>query len=104
MVPGFGHRLYPRGDIRAATLLDRLTLTPAYSSDCDCAGTAVLGDAPEYRFRACGAAGCLRPCRESAPLEIFALARTVGWLAHMMEQAQSGALIRPRARYIGPVA
>jgi citrate synthase len=37
-----------------------------------------------------------------APLIIFALARTVGWLAHAMEQAMSGRLIRPRARYIGP--
>jgi citrate synthase len=37
-----------------------------------------------------------------APLTIFALARTVGWLAHAMEQVTSGRLIRPRARYVGP--
>ena len=37
-----------------------------------------------------------------APLIIFALARTVGWLAHAMEQSTSGRLIRPRARYVGP--
>jgi citrate synthase len=27
--------------------------------------------------------------------------RAVGWLGHAMEQAQTGALIRPRARYVG---
>ena len=39
---------------------------------------------------------------QDAPLIIFALARTVRWLAHAMEQATSGRLIRPRARYVGP--
>jgi citrate synthase len=32
---------------------------------------------------------------------LFALGRTVGWIAHAVEQHQSGALIRPRARYVG---
>ena len=36
-----------------------------------------------------------------APFTIFVLARSVGWLAHMLEQAETGALIRPRARYTG---
>jgi citrate synthase len=30
------------------------------------------------------------------------LSRCVGWLAHGIEQAASGRLIRPRARYVGP--
>jgi citrate synthase len=34
---------------------------------------------------------------------IFTLGRTVGWLAHALEQQDSGGLIRPRARYVGPV-
>ena len=40
------------------------------------------------------------------PLEghsVITLGRTVGWLAHALEQQDSGRLIRPRARYIGPI-
>ncbi len=32
---------------------------------------------------------------------LFALGRMVGWIAHAVEQVQSGAFIRPRARYVG---
>ncbi|HVH79617.1 MAG TPA: citrate/2-methylcitrate synthase, partial [Stellaceae bacterium] len=37
-----------------------------------------------------------------AALAMFLVARSVGWIAHAMEQYESGVLIRPRARYIGP--
>jgi len=36
-------------------------------------------------------------------LTLFAMARAVGWIAHASEQLQNGGLIRPRARYVGPV-
>jgi citrate synthase len=32
---------------------------------------------------------------------MFVVGRAVGWIAHAIEQYQSGVLIRPRARYTG---
>jgi citrate synthase len=40
--------------------------------------------------------------QEDAPFQIFAAARATGWLAHALEQNETGRLIRPRARYSGP--
>ena len=38
-----------------------------------------------------------------APLILFALGRTAGWIAHAIEQYADATLIRPRARYTGPI-
>jgi citrate synthase len=34
---------------------------------------------------------------------VFAIGRTVGWIAHAREQALNGRLIRPRSVYVGPL-
>ena len=34
---------------------------------------------------------------------MFAAGRVAGWLAHIAEQRRSGRLIRPEARYVGPM-
>jgi citrate synthase len=105
-MPGFGHPLYPRGDPRAALLLD----LAEQSGNSDAwrpvrnlvkAGTELLQEEPNLDTglaaitRAYGLPG-------QAPLLLFALGRTIGWIAHAMEEYASGHLIRPRARYVGP--
>jgi citrate synthase len=37
-----------------------------------------------------------------AALGLFIVGRSVGWIAHAIEQYESGVLIRPRAHYAGP--
>jgi citrate synthase len=65
------------------------------------AGSELLHDAPNLDF---GLAAVTRTCRlpARAPLLLFALGRTIGWIAHAIEEYASGQLIRPRARYTGP--
>jgi citrate synthase len=36
------------------------------------------------------------------PIALFALGRSIGWIAHVIEQYATDRLIRPRARYTGP--
>jgi citrate synthase len=101
-LPGFGHRLYAGGDPRAPALLAGLALPPAYAAIAE-AARALTGEAPNVDF-ALAAMAEIHRLPPAAPLALFAMARSVGWLAHAMEQAASGTLIRPRARYVGPAA
>ncbi len=94
-LPGFFHRLYPDGDPRAAEILSALSLPP---------GTARLIEAVRRRAglrpnielalviaeQACG-------LPQGAAEALFATGRSVGWIAHAMEQRASGIQIRPRA-------
>lgn len=100
VIPGFGHRLYPRGDIRAEALLAAIEMPRAFQNLLAVADD-LLGDRPNVDF-ALAALTSAYDLPPHAPATIFALARSVGWLAHMLEQVASGQLIRPRARYVGP--
>jgi citrate synthase len=98
-VPGFGHPLYPDGDVRAKALLERFDVPPAYMA-LRRAALEVAGEEPNVDFALAAIAARYR-LPADAPTVLFALGRSVGWLAHMQEQAASGAVIRPRARYVG---
>ncbi len=97
--PGFGHPLYPDGDPRAAALLAVLEPPEDYAA-LQAAVEAMTGEAANVDFAV--TALCARfDLPPDAPFALFAVARTAGWLAHAVEQVQTGALIRPRARYVG---
>jgi len=95
----FGHRLYPDGDVRAPALLQAFAL-PRPFAELARAGEALSGERPNIDF-ALAAMTAAFTLPEDAPLQIFALARSVGWIAHALEQVETGALMRPRARYVG---
>jgi citrate synthase len=113
---GFGHRVFRRGDPRAAALKEALArLGPA-------AGR--LAFAAEVERHVADAYARLKPGRpplepnveiaaallldavgipRAAFMPVFAVARCAGWLAHAMEQRRSGRLVRPSSAYIGPL-
>ena len=97
---GFGHPLYPAGDPRARYLLEQLTLPREYVEVRD-AVEEWVGERPNIDFALAALTKTYR-LPEEAPLIVFAVARSVGWLAHALEQITAGHLIRPRARYVGP--
>lgn len=106
-LPGFGHPLYPDGDVRAATLFEllreRATGAPelAFAERIAAAGERLGGRKPNVDFAMVTIERVLGLPADSA-LSMFLLGRTVGWIAHAIEQAAHGGLIRPRARYTGP--
>ena len=99
-LPGFGHRLYPDGDPRAAALLAALGPARPWRAVID-AGEAAIG----HRANIDAALAALEAAEalpQGAALALFAAGRTAGWIAHALEQVSEGALIRPRASYTGP--
>ena len=97
--PGFGHPLYPEGDPRARALLAGLTPSASLGSF-GRSVEAATGVRANVDFALAALAEAL-DLPEEAPFALFAVARCAGWTAHAMEQAATGALIRPRALYVG---
>jgi citrate synthase len=96
---GFGHQIYPDGDPRAASLLalfdppeviarfiNKVTSLTGLMPNIDAALAALVA---RYRLPSDSAFG------------LFATARSVGLLAHSMEQLSVMQVIRPRGRYVG---
>lgn len=99
-IPGFGHHLYPDGDPRAVALLatfeppeeiarfiDKVITLTGLLPNIDVVLAALV-----TRYRLLG----------DAAFALFSVARSVGLLAHAMEQINTGKVIRPRGRYVGP--
>jgi len=103
-VPGFGHRVYESCDPRVSPLLDRLDEL----GDAPPAVAAVLAvvrdrDLPfpnvDLALAAVAEAYDFVP---GATEVVFATARTVGWLAHAIEEYEHALRFRTRAAYVGP--
>ncbi len=99
-LPGFGHHLYPEGDVRAALLLEMLPRQgPAAALAAEV--MALTGLAPSVDFALVALRRHLQLPTGSA-FGLFALGRCAGWLAQALEQRATRQIIRPRAAYTGP--
>jgi citrate synthase len=105
-IPGFGHPLYPDGDPRGQLLLQLLREINPDDPALTLADALIaqmrdsLDLLPNIDFVLAVLSKVLSLPDEGA-LAIFALGRTIGWLAHAQEQHANGDMIRPRASYNG---
>jgi citrate synthase len=105
-VEGFGHPLYKNGDPRATLLLTLLaehspkSRELAFINEVARAAADVLGERPTVDFALVAVQLALKLPPATA-LTLFAIGRSLGWLAHAIEQYATNATIRPRARYVG---
>jgi citrate synthase len=103
-LPGFGQPLYPEGDPRATAILASLAQAApeanALAVTAAETGLRLVGRRPNVDFALAATAIGLGLPRDAA-LGLLIIGRTVGWIAHTIEQYESGLLIRPRARYLG---
>ena len=109
---GFGHRSFPGKDSRSCCLEEAIRALDGKNER--------LALAEEVVWRVQSTAERLKPGRRLAPnveipasillealgiprdifTEVFAIGRSVGWIAHALEQQQAGRMIRPTARYV----
>ena len=107
-VPGFGHAVYTGPDPRAVSLFGLLRDDPAAADVLSTVDALVGGmarggaHAPnvDLALAALSHAYGLRPDAGEA---VFAVARTVGWVAHALEEyREPGLRFRPAGVYVGP--
>ncbi|MDP3525508.1 MAG: citrate synthase, partial [Hoeflea sp.] len=99
-IPGFGHPLYPNGDIRARALLSAISPDFGPATRFADAVRQLTGQDPSIDFALVALRRHLG-LPEGAAFLLFAIGRSVGWIAHGLEQRATGQLIRPRALYTG---
>ncbi|WP_060788533.1 citrate synthase [Geobacillus zalihae] len=109
-IMGFGHRVYRKGDPRAKHLkkmsekLTKLVGEPHWyemSTKIEEIVTSEKALPPNVDFYSASVYHCLGIDHDLFT-PIFAVSRTSGWLAHILEQYDNNRLIRPRAEYTGP--
>lgn len=100
-LPGFGHFLYPDGDPRAAALL-ALCAVPQGIARFIQKATELTGLQPNIDV-ALAALVAHHRLPADAAFCLFATARSVGLLAHSLEQLGETQVIRPRGRYVGRI-
>lgn len=107
-LPGIGHWLYPEGDPRAKFLLELLRRDYVGDPALDLAlrtaeAAEVMTDRkPNIDFALATIERVLH-LPPNGGLALFLLGRATGWVAHHLEQSATPQLIRPRARYTGPM-
>jgi citrate synthase len=108
-IPGFGHPFYgAAGDARARVLLELAWGLGSRAPEVAIAN-AVIGAmerASKPPPNVDSAAVALRAALGMPPgavAGLFAVGRAAGWVAHALEQVATGHLLRPRARYKGPL-
>jgi citrate synthase len=106
MLPGFGHRLYVEGDPRTPPLLARAEeLAP--KNHAVRTVLAITREAAKHRGEkptvdlGLVALSFALGAPPGSAAGLFALGRTAGWVAHVIEQREAGFMLRPRARYVG---
>ncbi|CAG7630961.1 citrate synthase [Paenibacillus allorhizosphaerae] len=109
-IMGFGHRVYKNGDPRAKHLqkmsqeLGKITGNMNWynmSIQIEDIVTGQKGLKPNVDFYSASVYTSLEIPRDLFT-PIFAISRTSGWTAHILEQYENNRLIRPRAEYTGP--
>ncbi|KZE88489.1 bifunctional 2-methylcitrate synthase/citrate synthase [Microbacterium sp. TNHR37B] len=108
-IMGFGHRVYKRGDSRVPTMkaaldtliahYDRPDVEALYTT-LEAEFVARKGIYPNLDYPS-GPAYSLMGFDTLTFTPLFVAARVVGWTAHIMEQAEANALIRPLSEYVG---
>ncbi|MFE7743045.1 bifunctional 2-methylcitrate synthase/citrate synthase [Nocardia sp. NPDC057455] len=108
-VMGFGHRVYKNGDSRVPTMkkafLDIAAATDGHKwvrmyEILERAMNEATGIEPNLDFPT-GPAYYLLGFDIEVFTPIFVMSRITGWTAHIIEQGESNALIRPLSEYIG---
>lgn len=111
IIMGFGHRVYKAGDPRAKHLKEmskKLTHLSGQrklyemSIKIDEIIVREKGLLPNVDFYSATVYQSLGIKKELFT-PIFAISRTSGWTAHILEQYENNRLIRPRAEYVGPL-